>query len=134
MIGAALLWAPSLSHAAPIADGALVTAAAEDAGADKQALLAQGGPNDSGKPGRREPRRPTAASPSTTAAPAAPARGSLRRGQVLQPDQGATPMNDYGRYRLRQPPSGYSWRRVGDRAYLTSDETGLIFEVIPLDH
>lgn len=34
------------------------------------------------------------------------------------------------RYRLRTPPPGYRWVRVGNDVYLAQTETGLIAEVI----
>lgn len=37
---------------------------------------------------------------------------------------------DYGRYRLRPPPRGYYWYRVGNDYLLAAIATGLIFEVI----
>lgn len=39
-------------------------------------------------------------------------------------------VSDPARYRLRQPPPGYRWVRVGDDVYLAQTETGLIAEVI----
>lgn len=37
---------------------------------------------------------------------------------------------DYGRYRLRPPPRGYYWYRVGNDYLLAAIATGLIYEVI----
>ena len=37
---------------------------------------------------------------------------------------------DYRRYRLRQPPRGYEWRRDDDRFVLVAVTTGVIMSVI----
>ena len=80
------------------------------------------------------------------AAPAVPAlarphdgyagrHGHWTRGQVL-PHQYRTHtyiVRDYHRYRLRPPPRGYVWYRVGDSFMLTGVANGVIFEVVPFD-
>jgi Ni/Co efflux regulator RcnB len=59
-------------------------------------------------------------------------RMGLGRGQTLPPQMRGPRLEDYGRYRLRRPPAGYSYHRHGNRVYLLSDDTGMIFEVVPL--
>ncbi len=39
-------------------------------------------------------------------------------------------VNDYYRYRLRPPPRGYAWYRVGDDYLMAAIATGIIFEII----
>lgn len=53
-----------------------------------------------------------------------------RRGGFLPPDYRGAMIYDYGRYRLRPPPPGYAWYRVGDDYLLVSLLNGLIFDVI----
>ena len=53
-----------------------------------------------------------------------------RRGSALPVYYRGTPVYDYGRYRLRQPPRGYSWYRAGDDYILAAIATGIIFEII----
>jgi Ni/Co efflux regulator RcnB len=59
--------------------------------------------------------------------------GGYRRGQTIPEEFRGAPMADYGRYRLRRPPPGYSYHRRGNAAYLVSDQTGMVFEVVPLE-
>lgn len=47
--------------------------------------------------------------------------GPYRGGQIRNPNQ----------LRLRQPPAGYDWVRVGRDIYLTQRATGLVVEAIP---
>ncbi|MDB5465958.1 MAG: hypothetical protein JWQ46_720 [Phenylobacterium sp.] len=49
----------------------------------------------------------------------------------MPPDYRGAPMQDYGRYRLRPPPRGYTWMRVGGSYVLMSTMTGQIFDVVP---
>lgn len=60
---------------------------------------------------------------------AAPREG-VRRGGMLPPTYRGAPVYDPGRYRLRPPPPGYAWYRVGDDFLLVSEMSGLIFDVI----
>lgn len=59
------------------------------------------------------------------------ARGGWGRGQYLPPTYRGAPVRDIERYRLRQPPMGYDWVRVGPDIYLTQRSTGLVVEAIP---
>jgi Ni/Co efflux regulator RcnB len=59
-------------------------------------------------------------------------RMGLGRGQTLPPQLRGPRLENYGRYRLRRPPPGYSYHRRGNRIYLLSDDTGMIFEVVPV--
>ncbi len=54
----------------------------------------------------------------------------LRPGGRLPPEYRAPPVADYPRYRLRPPPSGYSWRRAGD-AFVLTDREGRVYDVVP---
>ncbi|WP_300578239.1 RcnB family protein [Phenylobacterium sp.] len=53
-----------------------------------------------------------------------------RRGAVLPPQYRGYVIHDYHRYRLRPPPRGYAWHRVGDDYLLAAVATGIIFEII----
>jgi len=57
--------------------------------------------------------------------------GYLRRGGRLPPDVRGEVVPDPGRYRLRQPPRGYNWVRVGGAFALMNMETGQLFDIIP---
>ena len=60
-----------------------------------------------------------------------PAQRGWGRGQYLpQPYRGGQ-IQDFGRHRLRPPPAGYDWVRVGPDIYLTQRATGLVVEAIP---
>jgi Ni/Co efflux regulator RcnB len=49
----------------------------------------------------------------------------------MSPDHRGGVVEDYGRYRLRPPPRGYSWVRVGGGYALVSTMTGQVFDVVP---
>jgi len=53
-----------------------------------------------------------------------------RRGGYLGP-QGGAPIEDPGRYRLREAPRGYMWMRVPGGMAMVSQATGQIFDVVP---
>ena len=53
-----------------------------------------------------------------------------RRGGYIGPYGGA-PIEDPGRYRLREAPRGYSWMRVPGGMALVSRSTGQVFDVVP---
>lgn len=55
----------------------------------------------------------------------------VRRGGYLPPDVSGPVIEDYGRYRLRPPPPGYTWVRVGNAFLLMNMASGQIFDVIP---
>ena len=55
----------------------------------------------------------------------APRRG----GHIAGP--GGVMIDDYGRYRLRPPPRGYAWVRVGGGFALVAPATGQVFDVVP---
>ena len=54
----------------------------------------------------------------------------VRRGGYLPPEVRGGVVGDYGRYRLRPPPRGYTWVRVGNAFLLVDEATGQIFDVI----
>ncbi len=55
------------------------------------------------------------------------------RGQILPPAYRTSPISDYTRHHLRQPPQGYQWYQCGDQMVLAADDSGMIFEVIDGD-
>ena len=57
--------------------------------------------------------------------------GGWGRGQYLPPPYRGGQIQDFGRHRLRPPPAGYDWVRVGPDIYLTQRATGLVVEAIP---
>lgn len=60
----------------------------------------------------------------------APPRDSrVRRGGYLPPDHRGALVRDHERHRLRPPPRGYTWRRMGDDFLLVSPE-GQVFDMI----
>jgi len=59
-----------------------------------------------------------------------PGYAAWRRGAVLPPYYRGYVVNDYYRYRLRPPPRGYAWYRVGNDYLLAAIATGIIFEII----
>ena len=59
-----------------------------------------------------------------------PGYASWRRGAVLPGYYRDYRVNDYYRYRLRPPPRGYAWYRVGDDYLLAAVASGLIFDII----
>jgi hypothetical protein len=59
-----------------------------------------------------------------------PPYATPRRGGFLGP-QGAPPIDDPGRYRLRAAPRGYHWVRVPGGMALVSQATGQVFDVVP---
>lgn len=54
----------------------------------------------------------------------------VRPGGYLPPEQRGAPVDDYPRYRLRQPPRGYAWRRMGD-GFVLVDPNGRVFDIVP---
>ena len=83
--------------------------------------LERGKPLPPGQAKRFEPRGPDR-----------PGRRGYSRGRIRPGDSRATRMEDYQRHRLRRPPPGYSYYYRGGNAYLVSDRTGMIYEVVPL--
>jgi Ni/Co efflux regulator RcnB len=59
-----------------------------------------------------------------------PPGGYLRRGGHLPPGIRGEAVPDLGRYRLRPPPPGYAWVRVGNAFLLMNTQTGQIFDMI----
>jgi len=55
---------------------------------------------------------------------------AVRPGGLLPPEYRGAPVYDYPRYRLRPPPAGYAWRRMGD-AFVLVDRNGRVFDIIP---
>ena len=60
-----------------------------------------------------------------------PTSRAWARGQYLPQEYWGARVPDPNRYRLRQPPYGYSWVGVGRDIYLMQDSTGLILDSIP---
>lgn len=56
---------------------------------------------------------------------------SWNRGQYLPGPYRGGQVPDPGQLRLRRPPAGYDWVRVGRDVYLTQRSTGLVVEAIP---
>lgn len=52
-------------------------------------------------------------------------------GQILPPGVRGGQLQDFSRHRLRPPPPGYDWVRVGPDIYLMQRSTGLVLEMIP---
>lgn len=75
--------------------------------------------------GGREPE----GSPRDRAGPP-PEAFSMRRGGFLRPDLRGGVVQDPGRFRLRPPPRGYSWVRVGGAFVLMDLSSGQIFDVV----
>lgn len=61
---------------------------------------------------------------------APPPPRAVRPGGYLPPQYRGAPVEDYPRYRLRPPPEGYGWRRMGD-AFVLMDRNGQVFDIIP---
>lgn len=59
----------------------------------------------------------------------APSYGTPRRGGYLGP-QGGAPIEDPGRFGLRDAPRGYVWVRVPGGSALVSQSTGQVFDVV----
>jgi Ni/Co efflux regulator RcnB len=60
-----------------------------------------------------------------------PPRGyGVRRGGQVPPQYREAVVPDYRSHRLRPPPPGFAWVRMGDRYALVSRATGQIFDVI----
>ena len=59
-----------------------------------------------------------------------PPGSALRRGGLMPPEYRGAVVPDYGRHRLRPPPPGFAWVRMGDRFMLVSRSTGQIFDVV----
>ena len=82
---------------------------------------------------RRGPGRWEAPGPYDRGSPAYPApyprAAGVRPGGYLPPSYRGAPVQDYRRYRLRPPPHGYNWVRVGDGFALVSPE-GQIFDMV----
>jgi Ni/Co efflux regulator RcnB len=71
------------------------------------------------------PRKVRPEPPSRYAAPP-----GWRRGAFLPPAYRGERIYAFDRHRLRAPPSGYAWYRVGDDYLLTQMVTGLVVEVV----
>jgi Ni/Co efflux regulator RcnB len=63
-------------------------------------------------------------------APPPQAYAPPRRGGYLGP-QGGAPIENPGRYRLREAPRGYVWMRVPGGMAMVSRSTGQIFDIVP---
>lgn len=63
----------------------------------------------------------------------APSRGyGVRRGGYIPPNVGVPVIEDHNRLRLRAPPRGYAWVRVPGGYALVSEQTGQIFDMVPV--
>lgn len=62
-----------------------------------------------------------------------PGYAAWRRGSNLPPYYRGYVVRDYERYRLRRPPAGYAWYRVGDDYLLAGIASGIIFDIIGED-
>ena len=60
----------------------------------------------------------------------APPPTAARRGGYLPDRYRGDVVQDYRRYRLRPPPQGYAWVRVGDGFALVSLQDGRVFDMI----
>lgn len=60
-----------------------------------------------------------------------PGYAQWRPGAILPGYYRGARMADYQRYRLRPPPNGYAWYRVGDDYLLTQTLSGLVLDVVP---
>jgi hypothetical protein len=60
------------------------------------------------------------------------AQSGLRRGDRLPDEARGDVVYDYDRWRLRRPPNGYAWYRVGDYFVLASTSSGVIFDIVPV--
>jgi Ni/Co efflux regulator RcnB len=49
---------------------------------------------------------------------------------MVPPQYRGAVVPDYRTHRLRPPPPGFTWIRMGDRYALVSEQTGQIFDVI----
>lgn len=93
------------------------------------------GPDHGGKPAYATPRHPV--QQPHTRHPHAPQPHVQRyqpprwqKGHRLPPAYRGHVVRDYGRYRLRPPPRGYSWVRVDNNYLLIATATGLITSII----
>ena len=80
------------------------------------------------RPERREA-RPPLRSFRADEGPPADARPARRGGYLPDTYRGAL-VDDYQRYRLRAPPRGYAWVRVGGGFALVSLDDGRIFDMV----
>lgn len=60
----------------------------------------------------------------------APAPPTARRGGYLPRDFSGEIVDDYRRYRLRTPPAGFAWVRMGRGFALVSMRDGQVFDVV----
>jgi Ni/Co efflux regulator RcnB len=60
-----------------------------------------------------------------------PGYSNWRRGGYLPPYYNGWIVSDYWAHRLRRPPVGYHWVRIGGDYLLVSNRSGLIFDIIP---
>ena len=89
----------------------------------------RGGPPPSYREGRGEPYRGERRGYEYDAPPPRYYAPSARRGGYMPP-QAAAPVPDYGRYRLRPPPRGFTWVRTAN-GYAMVSQDGRVFDVVP---
>jgi Ni/Co efflux regulator RcnB len=87
------------------------------------------GPDGYGPPGQARRQYAPAPQPQYASPPEYAPRRQLDRGGYLPPSSGAR-VDDPSRYRLREPPRGYGWVRMGDRYMMVDQRTGQIFDVV----
>lgn len=75
----------------------------------------------------------TAAAAPALLAPEPAMAQQVRRGDRLPDEYRDAVVYDYERYRLRRPPAGYAWYRVGAWFVMASTSTGVIFDIVPVD-
>jgi Ni/Co efflux regulator RcnB len=95
---------------------------------DRGVYPGRGGPPQGWREGRGEPERGERRA-YEAGAPAPYPVPNARRGGYMPPQAGA-PVHDYGRYRLRPPPRGFTWVRTGN-GYAMVSQDGRVFDVVP---
>jgi len=113
---------------------AQTTAAQDEGSGDGAAAFDETGGGGRRERPRQEPpgqgRQPRFLGPPQRAGP--PRAQGLRQGRILPPEARGRMVRDYQNQRLRQPPPGYAYYQVGDTIYLANQDTGLIFETVPV--
>ena len=89
----------------------------------------RGGPPQSYREDRGDPYRGDRRAYEYDAPPPQRYAPSARRGGYMPP-QAAAPVPDYGRYRLRPPPRGFTWVRTAN-GYAMVGQDGRVFDVVP---
>lgn len=98
-------------------------------GYDRPVYPGRGGPPQGYREGRGEPYRGDRRAYEYEPPPPQYYAPSARRGGYMPP-QAAAPVPDYGRYRLRPPPRGFTWVRTAN-GYAMVGQDGRVFDVVP---